>query len=92
MKAEEVKTDLGNFVRVKCGVDCYRNPDGTPTGKIVDLYREIPEKAYDPERGLTTGEKNAANYAADYIFAKLLEENGGMADYIRRFGGKRSRK
>lgn len=49
MKAEEIKTDLGNFVRVKCGVVCYRDPDGTPNGKVVDLYREIPEKAYDPE-------------------------------------------
>ena len=92
MKAEEIKTDLGNFVRVKCGVVCYRNPDGTPNEKVVDLYREIPAKEYDAEQKLTTGEKNAANYAADHIFAKLLEENGGMAEYIRRFGGKRSRK
>ncbi len=92
MKAEEVKTDLGNFVRVKCGVVCYRNPDGTPNGKVVDLYREIPAKEYDAERKLTKAEKSAANYAANYIFAKLLEENGGMAEYIRRFGGKRRNK
>jgi len=77
-----VKTANGVFALVKYGEVHYRDKKGNFTGRITEMYKEVPLSEYDQEADLSFGEKKVAEDAAKNIFAPAFRASDKFKNYI----------